>query len=303
MQCCAACHVAIVKEPLMRRIQYVRSTLIALVSVIFCVLPIGVSQAVGVPFRGADDDHYWDVTVVYCKDAVRIAGDELMHPPGTPQGFIMGDELKFSLVLSRTSTLLITSLPIKMATSNGIQPRELLHTTVAYSYATPKTAGTALDVTIERWEHGVDSTDENEAGDNSPDDDIQVVAGTVANCTAASNPQFDSPPTPLGGQSANLTTGTPYSFTIQASDADAHDATVSFTATGLPAGATLTPNLTGNPASTTLNWTPGLAQTGIYTINVTAHDPTGRSSVSYPVTLQVQASTGGSFLFLPLVKK
>jgi hypothetical protein len=269
-------------------------------SVIFCVVPIGVSRAVGVPFRGADDDHYWDVTVVYCRDAVRIAGDEILHTTGL---LPKGDELKFSLVLSQTSTLLTTSLPIKMATSDGLQPRELLHTTVAYPYATSQTAGTALNVTIERWEHGVESTDETGIGDSSVDDDEQVVSGTVANCTAASNPQFDSPPTTPGGQSANITTGTPYSLELQASDDDAYDTTVSFTATGLPAGATLTPNLTGNPASTTLNWTPGLAQTGIYTINVTAHDPTGRSSASYPITIHVAASSGGSSLFLPLVKK
>ncbi len=96
----------------------------------------------------------------------------------------------------------------------------------------------------------------------------------VGNCTP---PAFIAP-TPCGGQ-LMASVGVPFSVTVTASDVDPAS-TVTLTSGALPTGATLTPALpsTGNPVSTTLNWTPTNAQSGNHVFVFTAIDNTGLST-------------------------
>lgn len=86
-------------------------------------------------------------------------------------------------------------------------------------------------------------------------------------------PTFNCP----GLQMASV--GVPMSFQICASDTNPND-TVTITATGVPAGATLTPPLpvSGNPACTTFNWTPASNQVGNTVVVFTATDSHNRTA-------------------------
>jgi hypothetical protein len=68
--------------------------------------------------------------------------------------------------------------------------------------------------------------------------------------------------------------GVPFTFQICASDSDANDVVTITSATGLPAGAQLTPPLpvSGNPVCTTLTWTPASNQVGTTSITFQATD-------------------------------
>lgn len=78
------------------------------------------------------------------------------------------------------------------------------------------------------------------------------------------------------GTTLQATVGTPLSFTVAASDANAADV-VTLNATGLPAGATMTPALptNGNPVSSLFSWTPTAASLGNNTVTFSATDKCG----------------------------
>ncbi|MDZ4773744.1 MAG: choice-of-anchor E domain-containing protein [Planctomycetota bacterium] len=72
--------------------------------------------------------------------------------------------------------------------------------------------------------------------------------------------------------------GVPVTFQVCASDSDA-GATVTLTATGLPAGATFTPQpAVGNPICATFTWTPSSSQVGSTTVTFTATDQNQRTA-------------------------
>jgi hypothetical protein len=70
--------------------------------------------------------------------------------------------------------------------------------------------------------------------------------------------------------------GSPVAFTVSASDPNAGDV-VTLVASGLPAGATLSPPLpaTGSHVSTALSWVPEPTQIGDHTVEFTASDACG----------------------------
>ncbi len=115
-------------------------------------------------------------------------------------------------------------------------------------------------------------------------------AGNLTSCSVDfglgvnSPPVFD-PPSPCG-QTLMASVGVPISFTVAASDPDAGDI-VTLSATGVPPGATHTPPLpaTGNPVSSTFDWTPSNADVGQHVITYTAFD--GELSATCQVTLIV----------------
>jgi hypothetical protein len=92
---------------------------------------------------------------------------------------------------------------------------------------------------------------------------------------------------PVCVQNQMASVGVPFTMQVCAADTDPGDV-VTLTVTGLPAGATLTPPLpaSGNPICTTMNWTPGPAQVGTFTIIFTATDSFG-AFATCPVTLLV----------------
>jgi hypothetical protein len=273
----------------MRRFHVLRWLVGITLFLALAIVPAHVSHAISIPFRGGAEDHYWDVSVNFCRDAVRISASEVLHADNSN-----GDSLPFSLVLSRTATLITTPLPIHLYDGVGGQNRTLPNVTVAYPYATSQLPGTALDVVIERWEHGENSAAET-GGDLSDGDDRETISGTVANCTAATIPTFDTPPMQPRGQTLTIVPGMAISIPIEASDADIFD-TVTITGSGLPAGATVTSNLVGNPATANLQWTPSAAQIGAYTLTLSAQDSTGRAAIPYTIDINV-----GNAVYLPFI--
>jgi hypothetical protein len=106
-----------------------------------------------------------------------------------------------------------------------------------------------------------------------------------------SAPVFD-PPTPCGAV-VDASVGTPLSFPVSASDADAGNITLN--SAGLPAGATTTPSLpiAGNPTAATFNWTPTLADVGNHVVTFSATDGCGQQalcSVTIRVTDVIEAN-------------
>lgn len=108
---------------------------------------------------------------------------------------------------------------------------------------------------------------------------------TVSICANNVPPSFVSP-TPTCGSTINGTVNNPVSFTVSASDVNAGQS-VTLSATGLPAGSTMTPALptVGNPVQSVFNWTP--TSPGVTTVVFKAKDECGDSvlcSLSINVT-------------------
>ncbi|MEO5853001.1 MAG: post-COAP-1 domain-containing protein, partial [Nocardioides sp.] len=126
-----------------------------------------------------------------------------------------------------------------------------------------------------------------------------VVGGNVISRTAVdffirlgsnssnSQPVFTTP-TPANGDVVNGTVGSPLSFGVAASDADAAD-TVTLSVLGSPAGATFTPSA-GNPATGSFAWTP--TAVGDYTVTLLASDNQGLGAVPRTVTLHITTPGG-----------
>lgn len=107
--------------------------------------------------------------------------------------------------------------------------------------------------------------------------------------TANRPPVFDHPPTPKCGSTIEANSGDTVEFTVQASDPNAEQ-DVTLSASGVPAGATLTPALpaAGNPVGTAFSWSPGPADEGSHVVTFTASDPTG-AQVTCAITINVVA--------------
>ncbi len=95
-----------------------------------------------------------------------------------------------------------------------------------------------------------------------------------------SPPVFDVPPTPTCGSTLTVSPDNTLNFTVQASDADS-DQSVTLNVAGLPASATLTPQLptVGNPVSSVFNWTPTESQLGTQVVTFTATDDVGQQDI------------------------
>lgn len=101
-------------------------------------------------------------------------------------------------------------------------------------------------------------------------------------------PQFVAP-TPADGSVINGTAGSPLSFSVAATDADAGD-TVTLGMGGQPAGSSFSPTA-GNPATGTFSWTP--AAPGDYVVTLTAADQHGATATPRTVTLRIAPAPTG----------
>ena len=99
-------------------------------------------------------------------------------------------------------------------------------------------------------------------------------------------PEFVSP-TPACSTGLTANSGDPIAFTVQASDSDTNQ-TVTLNASGMPAGATMTPALptSGNPVSSAFSWTPADADEGIHVITFSALDSFFRQTLC-SITVEV----------------
>jgi hypothetical protein len=109
-----------------------------------------------------------------------------------------------------------------------------------------------------------------------------------------SAPACDVPPTPTG--TIVVLPGTLYTATIQGSDPDA-GSTLTLHTTGVPAGATLSPNLphsSASPVSTAFNWTPTAGQAGVYPLTFSITDNTGQQAFcSFTIEVPPDADADG----------
>ncbi len=275
----------------MRRLSILSGVLLIALFGVLALLPDATSGSSSIKFGGEPEDHFWNVEVTFCKDGFRIAAVEAVQPDGST-----GDSLPFSLVLSRTSTLITTPLPNRIGGGIGGPDRQLASATAYYAYTAAQAPSTiVISITIERWEHG-DNRADDETGDNSPDDDREIVSGTVANCTLVTPPEFDVPPSPKLGKVFTVDSGATLSFPVEASDADGLDA-VTLGATALLPGMNFASPAPANPAISTFSWTPTAAQSGTHTVNFTATDKSGRVAPAYSITINVVSK-----IYLPLTK-
>ncbi|HLG34847.1 MAG TPA: T9SS type A sorting domain-containing protein [Bacteroidia bacterium] len=97
---------------------------------------------------------------------------------------------------------------------------------------------------------------------------IVVAADPCAGNTA---PDFIAP-TPACPSTIPATVGVPLSFTVSGSDADVGDIVGLFGI--IPAGATMSPPLitTGNPVSSTFDWTPAIGDVGLHVVQFQVRD-------------------------------
>jgi hypothetical protein len=119
---------------------------------------------------------------------------------------------------------------------------------------------------------------------------------SLVQCPLPNNtkPQFDTQPTPACGSTVSASPNNPVSFTVQSSDVDPLDV-VTLNAAGLPAGATMTPNLPqqGNPVSSVFDWTPSLAQKGQHVVTFAAVDSCSTSLCSITIDVSEEICDDG----------
>jgi hypothetical protein len=111
-----------------------------------------------------------------------------------------------------------------------------------------------------------------DAGDELFDSAV-FLRGESFDCGELTGPVFD-PPSPCG-QTLFVAANNPLSFDVVALATNGlPGAQVTLTASGAPAGSTFTPNLpvVGQPAITTFDWTPTIADLGLHVITFTATD-------------------------------
>ena len=118
-------------------------------------------------------------------------------------------------------------------------------------------------------------------GYNGSDGEAYAVTG--ANVTITVNPieEDNHPPTFTSPGDKIVDEGSDLSFTLEASDQDAGQ-TLTYSATGLPAGATL------DPETGAFSWTPTEAQGGqVYTLTFTVNDGNSGGETSHTITITV----------------
>lgn len=94
-------------------------------------------------------------------------------------------------------------------------------------------------------------------------------------------PYFVYPPTPADNSTFTINVGDHLTFDVKAQDDD-NGATVTLTGVGLPPGSTTNPELpvTGQPITSTFDWTPGFADAGTYILTFKATDNDGSSALT-----------------------
>jgi len=121
--------------------------------------------------------------------------------------------------------------------------------------------------------------------DNAGDVNSKVMVDFIIRIIGPSDnnvkPEFDYTVTPANNTSFDVSPGQNVNFSVEAFDTDAGDI-VTLSAIGLPPGATLVPALptTGNPVSTTFDWTPTSGELGNSLINFIATDNSGQQSTT-----------------------
>jgi hypothetical protein len=274
----------------MRRAPVLRGILAIALIAMLAIAPADFAHASNVSFRGGPEDHWWDVDVMFCKDGFKISANEVVQNDGGT-----GDEKPYALVITTTAPLIADPLPAIIGRWQGGVTHPLASATRYYAYTAPQPATAPVSITLERWDHGDNSTID--TGEESPGDDRDSYSSTARNCTLLTPPEFDIPPSPANGAVFLVAPGQPIAFQVEGSDADGIDS-VTLGASGLPPGASFGIPPAANPAVSTFSWTPAPGQRGSYVVHFSATDQTGRSAPAYAVTIRVALK-----VFAPLIEK
>jgi hypothetical protein len=278
----------------MRRVSVLRGICLFALITMLVVSRENASGASNIAFRGGWEDHFWNTNATFCKDGIKIVAEEIEHPDQNNQPNGRGDDKPYALVVTTTSILMDTPLPLIIGDWQGGPNHPLASATAYFGYSSLQPPTTPVSITLERWDHGDRSVID--TGEDSPGDDRDSMNGVTANCTLLTPPVFDIPPSPKNGTILFAEPGKPISFSVEGSDVDGTDS-VTLSATDLPAGASFPPPAAANPAVATFSWTPQSDQTGAHVVKFSTVDATGRTTPPYSVTINV-----GPKEFLPLVK-
>jgi FIMAH domain-containing protein len=245
-------------------------------------------KAAKIDFGGEDEDHFWDVELTaLCKDGFTISANELYHDESTSSG--MGDELAFSLQLGASDVSVRDSLPAQIVGNpGGAAHTALVSGSRTFLFSSLQSVGTSVDLTIERWDHGLltahETTDPNEPSDHSVDfDDIKhikeddgVTKPAVADClidSVAPSITITSPLAQNYPQSGTVST------TWNVTDA-------------LSGVASSSGAVDGNPVSNGQTLNLSMFMPGPHTLTVNASDKSGntaQASVNFNVVVTIDS--------------
>ena len=109
----------------------------------------------------------------------------------------------------------------------------------------------------------------------------------IVSCPSGNVAPSFGPTSPTCGTTQTAVVGSPFSFTVDASDPDAGDL-VTLNTGGVPTGASMTPGLpvTTNPVSSVFSWTPIITDVGSHVVTFSATDICGAQTLcSYTVNV------------------
>jgi hypothetical protein len=216
----------------------------ATLTIIFILFMAGGARAVrSMTFDGQPDQNQWNVEITYCTDGIQFVAIQTNLSTDGPGAH-------FSLQLTAANPPVSLSLPLPIVQGDG---SITVTGTLAVPFSSPQLPGTPVQITVERWDHGVNSPVE--TGNDAPN--VESDSGTV-------DPIDDCPflPTATATDAASATstatsTLTPTS-TLVASDTPTMlipSATSTFLPTTTPipvASATATSPPTNTPTITSL---------------------------------------------------
>ncbi len=114
-----------------------------------------------IAFGGEDQDHFWNVTMQFCTNGFIITAQETNHPDNST-----GDALPFSLQLGSSDPPIFQPIPAPIAGGFGGPNRTLASGQTVFLFTRPQPVGSAINITLERWDHGAFTAHETET-DNS----------------------------------------------------------------------------------------------------------------------------------------
>ncbi len=221
-----------------------------------------------------------DLTISKAGPATVAPGDTFYwtlrvsnHGPATSSGYVVDDVLPAGVTILVPAGCIGNGNVVRC--TQGPQPVDTTRTISIFATA-PATAGLLTNV----------ATVTGNDADPIPDNNTATANTTVVALPPPNQAPVWAPPTPADGALFTATAGAPLTFNLGASDPDALDA-VHIDATGLPAGAVVTP-LDGNPAQASFAWTPSAAQVGDHSFTVTARDNRSPAASAPPRTLHVR---------------
>ena len=194
----------------MRRVSILLLVVLALVVTLIGITRLGISTS-GVAhagrtarFGGEPDDNFWQIDITYCRDGIVLAATQ--QQLSTDYVKLGPSHAAFSLQLTIANPQVDVILPFPIVQGNG---STMVDGATNFLFNNSQAVGTPVQITVERWDHGHDSTDETGSGDDtdhSGSDDVLSDSGVVEDCyIMAPTPTTTDTATPTATDSATVT--------------------------------------------------------------------------------------------------